>query len=107
MADPPDRVERATLEKLAGRWTHAGDFSSCVHAANVFYRSGWTQEDLAKAEGCARQHVARRLLFGGFLAFAPTGAFPESATSKLTEGRFRDYWSRTDPARCASICRRR
>lgn len=66
----------------------------------MFYRSGWTQEQLAKVEGCSVAQVSRRLRFGQFLAFlenSPMGEKSEITTSKLIERRFRDYWERTDP----------
>lgn len=62
--------------------------------AELYYRSGWTQEELATEEGVARQHVARRLLFGRFLAFAPDRCNLRS----VAEFRFRSYWERTDKA---------
>jgi hypothetical protein len=60
--------------------------------AALFYRSGWTQEELAKAEGKGQQWVSRQMLFGKFLAFTPTGVNPKN----LTERRFRGYWEQTD-----------
>lgn len=60
--------------------------------ARLFYRSGWTQEQLATAEGKSQKWVSRRLLFGRFLGFIPTGIFPKS----LTERRFLGYWERID-----------
>ncbi len=51
----------------------------------LYHRSGWTQDELAKVEGCDRSKMARRLLFGRFLANVPNGTKPKN----LTEGRFR------------------
>lgn len=59
--------------------------------AGLFYRCGWTQEQLAKKEGCERRTVAQRVTFGRFLAFGATGAIPRN----MTERRFRSYWHRT------------
>jgi hypothetical protein len=59
--------------------------------ALLFYRSGWTQEKLAKKEGKGNSGIDRLVRFGRFLAFidkSPLGG-------NLTERRFRDYWERT------------
>lgn len=60
--------------------------------AALYYSSGWTQEELAKVEDCDRSKMARRLLFGRFLANVPNGTKPKN----LTEGRFRSYWEKTE-----------
>jgi hypothetical protein len=59
--------------------------------AALYWRSGWTQEELAEVEGCAQQTITRRLLFGRFLVFTPSGSNPRN----LTDRRFRSYWERT------------
>jgi transcriptional regulator with XRE-family HTH domain len=64
--------------------------------AKLFYRSGWTQEELAKAEGKSRPYIDKLLRFGRFLDFDPIGSNPENPRKTLTEGRFRSYWERTD-----------
>jgi hypothetical protein len=56
----------------------------------VFHRSNWTQEQLAKKEGTTQRWIGRRLLFGRFLDFRPTGLNAET----LTERNFRSYWER-------------
>jgi hypothetical protein len=58
--------------------------------------SGWTQKQLAKKEGKDRAYIARRLLFGRFLSFVPTGTNAQTLPSNLTERRFRSYWERTE-----------
>ena len=65
--------------------------------ARLFYRSGWTQEELAKKEGLKQPTVCQRLQFGRFLDFIGTTNNP--AISKLTQSKFNGkngYWSRTD-----------
>jgi hypothetical protein len=74
--------------------------------AALFYRSNWTQEELAKKEGKGKSWISQRLVFGRFLSFAANSTIVE----KLTEGRFRAYWDRTaehvgDSPVCLS-CRR-
>jgi hypothetical protein len=64
--------------------------------AKLFTRSGWTQEELAKAERVNQKTISRLLLFGRFLNFRPDGLNAEIPTFSLTEGRFRSYWRRTD-----------
>lgn len=58
----------------------------------LYHRSGWTQDELAKVEGCSRQKITQQVLFGRFLAFATTGSNPRN----LTERRFRSYWEATE-----------
>jgi hypothetical protein len=64
--------------------------------AALFVRSGWTQEQLAAAEGKKHAYIAYRLVFGRFLAFSTTVENPEftSVRARLTERRFRAYWLR-------------
>lgn len=66
--------------------------------AQLFYRSGWTQEQLATEEGKSQPYITRMLQFGRFLNFMPSGHNPEKDQfSKLSERKFRDYWARTEP----------
>jgi hypothetical protein len=79
-----ERAKLAPDKATAGiRWEQA--------LANLFYRSGWTQDELAKKEGKNRRYVGRLLIFGRFLAFIGNGPIGPN----LTEGRFRGYWGRT------------
>jgi len=64
--------------------------------ALLFARSGWTQEKIAKKEGKGQQWISRRLIFGRFLTFTPTGVNAENLFANLTERRFRELWSETD-----------
>jgi hypothetical protein len=59
--------------------------------ASLFYRSGWTQEELAQKEGKSKSHIQRWLIFGRFLSFIANSPMGE----KLTERHFRGYWDRT------------
>lgn len=63
--------------------------------ADLFQRSGWTQEQIAQEEGKSRIWVVYRLRLGRFLAHA---ADVTDVTPNLTEGRFRSYWEQTDKA---------
>ncbi len=58
----------------------------------LYHLSGWTQDELAKVEGCNQKTVQRRILFGRFLSFRPDGLNAKN----LTEGRFRSYWEASE-----------
>jgi hypothetical protein len=79
-----ERAKLAPDKAAAGiRWEHG--------LASLFYRSGWTQDELAKKEGKGKSWISQRLIFGRFLAFAANSTTVE----KFTERRFRSYWERT------------
>ena len=99
----PERVRPSRKRGPVGLRQAYGDSRTDAGArfeqelARLFWPSGWTQEELAKKEGKSQRWVSYRLLFGRFLGFSTSCSIPQDpAFLKLTEGRFRDYWSRTD-----------
>jgi hypothetical protein len=56
--------------------------------AEVFYLSGWTQQQLAVREGMSQPWVVCRLRFARFIQIITSGNNPSLAHG-LTEGRFR------------------
>lgn len=77
--------------------------------ARLFEECGWTQERIAErvselsGKRITQSRVSRRLVFGRFLKFMPSGhkGEPEFSSGKpswltnLTERRFREHWKRT------------
>src|SRR5262245_52706437 len=57
--------------------------------ALLFYRSGWTQEELAEKEGKSVSWISYRLRFGRFLNFSTVVEKSENRPKAFTEGRFR------------------
>ena len=63
--------------------------------AQLFARSGWTQEELGKKEGKSQDWISLRLRFGRFLNFT-TAVVNSELPRNLTEWRFRELWEQTD-----------
>ncbi len=102
--DPEEyKRERQRLQELYG---DPDDGSENVVAkrdqafAELFYKSGWTQEQLAAYEGKTQQWVAYRLRFGRSLGYATNTTM---VVSDLTERRFRGYWEGTDKSDQESV----
>jgi hypothetical protein len=64
--------------------------------AILFYRSGWTQQQLAEKESKTQQWADNHLRFGRFLNFTSAFSNPEIALSSLSERVFHLYWKRTE-----------
>lgn len=62
--------------------------------SELFYRSGWTQEQLAELEEKSQDWVSKRLRLGRFIAYGTNKA--AALFVSLTEWKFRGYWERTD-----------
>jgi len=63
--------------------------------ALLFYRSGWTEDQVAKKEGRTRQWVSDRIGFGRFLNFASSLAEAGSLPRNLSVKKFLDVWEQT------------
>lgn len=65
------------------------------HLADLFGKSGWTQDEIAAVVGFSRVHVSHLLAFGSFLANVTTVTSADLGSLKrpLTERRFRDFWT--------------
>lgn len=51
--------------------------------ARLFAKTGWSQVELAKKEGCTQKTVSRKLTFGAFLENIPAGINSESPIFNL------------------------
>lgn len=96
MSEAEYDAERAKLRAAYGDTAGEANGRREQELAALFYRSGWTQEELAEKEGMSRQWVLQRVLFGRFLDFATVVANVETTPKNLTERKFRSYWERTD-----------
>lgn len=96
MSDDEFEREREELrERYGDNRTEAGNRYE-QELAKLFWRSGWTQEELAAKEGKSRPYIAQKLIFGRFLGFVASATSAENLPKNLSEGYFRKFWSQTD-----------
>jgi hypothetical protein len=88
--------QRAKLREACGDNSIEAAAKRDQAIAILFYRSGWTQERLAKKERKSDSWVLLHLRFGRFLNFLADVRNSESLPKNLTESRFRSYWLRAD-----------
>jgi len=88
--------ERAALRATYGDSSVDAAAKRDQALAHLFYRSNWTQEELAKKEDKSPQRIAQSLRFGRFLDFSTVVEKSEKPPHNLTERRFRAYWEQTD-----------
>lgn len=86
------RAERTRIEQTYGSSSAEAGAHRDQALAALYHRSGWTQDELAKVEGITQSVAGKRMRFGRFLSFSPTGTNPRN----LTERRFRSYWEQTE-----------
>lgn len=96
MSETEYERQREGLEELYGNSSAGAAAKRDQALADLFCRSGWTLEQLAKKEGITLRSIGRRMLFGRFLNFGPSGTKSEFLPRNLTERRFRGFWDQTD-----------
>ena len=96
------RRERQKLQELYGDPDERAETVAAKRDqafANLLLHSGWTRTRLAEEEGKSEQWIFYRLQFGKFLGYATNLTDVKYVSiSNLTEGRFRNYWGRTNKA---------
>ena len=83
--------ERARLRELCDDNSVEAAAKRDQTLADLFYRSGWTQEKLAKKEDKGQQWVSDRVCFGRFLNFA-NSLEAQSLPKNLSAKKFLDIW---------------
>ena len=76
---------RARLRKLYGESSVETAAKRDQALAQLFARSGWTQEELGKKEGKSQDWISLRLRFGRFLNFTTTVVKTDPLPANLTE----------------------
>jgi hypothetical protein len=88
--------ERAKIAPTKREAQQQGGIRWEQELAALFYRSGWTQEQLAEKEKKSRPYIGQLMQFGRFLAFADASANAENLPNNLSISRFRHYFDRTE-----------
>jgi hypothetical protein len=79
-------TKRDAMNEAGVRWEQ--------QLATLFYRSGWTQEQLAAKEGRPQSRISEMLLFGRFLNFIQDRISTETLPNNLSQSRFQNYYVR-------------
>ena len=85
-------IARAEIREAYGESAQEAGAKRDQALAKLFYRSGWTQTELAQVEHVTQKTMSQRLLFGRFLNFIPEGINLEKTSLSF----FLRQWKRTD-----------
>ncbi len=85
-----DRLKE--IEQKYGAKREEADAGEDQEVSRLFEECGWTQEKIAGRMGKKQPWVSKRLCFGRFLKFIPTG---NNFLATLTERTFGRHWSKT------------